>query len=127
MNKSRLFGLNDKARDKLIQQALKKRLNAAGRGKPATSRPKSRKFGASTIPEKFCRFDQFPGYERVRITEAAGRQLGILSPFFKIHEGIAGATTRINGREYINLRVYSFKGFVLNPRLDNTEVFCSLT
>jgi len=25
------------------------------------------------------------------------------------------------------LRVYSFKGFVLNPRLDNTEVFCSLT
>ena len=27
----------------------------------------------------------------------------------------------------LNLRVYSFKGFVLNPRLDNTEVLCSLT
>ena len=25
-----------------------------------------------------------------------------------------------------NLRVHSFKGFVLNPRLDNTEVFWSL-
>jgi len=120
MNKSRLFGLNDKARDKLIQQALKKRLNAAGREKPATSRPKSRKFGASTIPEKFCRFDQFPGYERVRITEAAGRQLGILSPFFKIHEGIAGATTRINGREYINFASYNYLGLSGHPEVSAT-------
>ena len=29
--------------------------------------------------------------------------------------------------EVTNLRVYSFKGFVVDPRLDNTEVFCSLT
>ena len=55
-----------------------------------------------------CRFDQFEGYQQLQIIAKGGEQFGISSPFFRVHEGIAGATTRIAGCEYINYASYNY-------------------
>lgn len=69
------------------------------------------------IPDKFCRFDKFPGYEKVAIPQAAARALGIENPYFKSHEGIAGATTLIGGKTYINFSSYNYLGLCGDPRV----------
>ena len=58
--------------------------------------------------DKACRFDQFAGYQQLQIISKGGEQFGISSPFFRVHEGIAGATTLIAGREYINYASYNY-------------------
>lgn len=58
--------------------------------------------------DKACRFDQFAGYQQLQIISKGGEQFGISSPFFRVHEGIAGATTQIAGREYINYASYNY-------------------
>ena len=69
------------------------------------------------IPDKFCRFDKFPGYEKVAIPQAAARALGIENPYFKSHEGIADATTLIGGKTYINFSSYNYLGLCGDPRV----------
>ena len=70
------------------------------------------------IPEKFCRFDKFPGYERIALPEAAARKLGIENPYFKVHEGVAGATALIDGKTYLNFSSYNYLGLAGDPRVN---------
>ncbi len=42
-------------------------------------------------------------------------RLGVANPFFRVHDDIAGATTRINGREYINFSNYNYLGLAGHP------------
>jgi len=42
-------------------------------------------------------------------------RLGVDNPFFRVHDDIAGATTRINGREYINFSNYNYLGLAGHP------------
>jgi 8-amino-7-oxononanoate synthase len=70
------------------------------------------------IPEKFCRFDKFPGYEKVAIPQAAARKLGIENPYFKTHEGVADATTMIGGKPYINFSSYNYLGLSGDARVN---------
>jgi 8-amino-7-oxononanoate synthase len=65
---------------------------------------------SASIPEAFCRFDCHPGYEKMLVPKAAAERLGIANPFFLTHEGVAGATTHIGGREYINFSNYNYLG-----------------
>ena len=37
--------------------------------------------------------------------------------FFKLHEGVAGATTRIGGQEYINYASYNYLDFSGHPEI----------
>ena len=78
-------------------------------------RPKSRGRGIKKVTEeqeKAVRktWERYPGFGPSQVRNQLRRQ------------GITISTKTVQ-----NLRVYSFKGFVLNPRLDNTEVLCSLT
>lgn len=70
------------------------------------------------IPEKFCRFDKFPGYEKVALPQAAARKLGIENPYFKSHDGVADATTTIGGKRYINFSSYNYLGLAGDPRVN---------
>lgn len=113
MPRKGLHGLTAQLKDALILQALERRLQTAERQETATSgstRPES-----ATIPEKFYRFHLHPGYQQLRIINDGGVRLGISNPFFKLHEGIAGATTVINGKEYINYSSYNYLGLVGHP------------
>jgi 8-amino-7-oxononanoate synthase len=42
-------------------------------------------------------------------------EAGIAMPYFAVHQGIAGATTRVNGRELVNFSSYNYLGLAGNP------------
>ncbi len=109
MTRKSLPGLTAQIKDKIIQQAIERRLRHAeqAKGLPAQAPTAN---GVASTPEQHCRFDLLPGYQQIRIIKEGAARLGIDSPFFKLHEGIAGATTQIGGREYINYASYNYLG-----------------
>lgn len=101
-------------KQKLIQQSLHRKLKnaAADADKPIAS------LSETAIPDKFCRFDQHPGYIQMQIMNKGAEQLGVESPFFRVHEGLAGATTVIDGRELINFASYNYLGLSGHPEIN---------
>jgi len=107
------FGLVGNTKEQLVKRFLARRDNQSKSVLEALrSTP-----NFVQIPEKFCRFDKFPGYEKVAIPQAAARKLGIENPYFKTHEGVADATTRIGGNSYINFSSYNYLGLSGDPRV----------
>ncbi len=70
------------------------------------------------IPDAFTRFDRHPGYEKMLVPKAASDRLGLTNPFFRMHDGVAGATTSIGGREFINFSNYSYLGLAGHPAVN---------
>lgn len=105
-----LEGLGAHFKDKLIQKTLERRLQQTSEAKTdyALKRHTDTKL---QVPEAHYRFSLHPGYKQIRIINDGAERLGLKSPFFKQHEGIAGATTHIDGREYINYGSYNYLGF----------------
>jgi 8-amino-7-oxononanoate synthase len=110
--------LSAQIKDKLIQKTLERRLQQT---LLAPQVPSQRLFSGSahTVPEAFYRFDKHPGYQQIRIINDGANRLGLTSPFFKQHEGVAGATTVIDGRELINYGSYNYLGFSGDPDVSN--------
>ncbi len=116
--KGNLFGLSGSVKDQLAQKMLEKRLKKVTETqmyKDDTTRTRKSLLSNSKIPDEFCRFDKFPGYQQIRILEEGGKQLGVPSPFFKVHEGVASNTTNIDGQEYINFASYNYLDLCGHP------------
>jgi 8-amino-7-oxononanoate synthase len=107
--------LSGQIKDKLIQQALERRLKKTEAVTPRTHNPLTQ----ADIPLSWQRFDQFPGYQQLQIISKGGLQLGIANPFFRVHEGSAGATSVINGQCYINYASYNYLGLSGDPRVSH--------
>ncbi len=86
------FGLSATARLALLQRLSKRREDKA----PAP--------GAARA------FRELPGQRDMELIREAAGALGLENPFFRPHEGIAGATTRIGNREVINFGSYNYLG-----------------
>lgn len=109
----KLPGLAAGIKDKLIQQALERKLRqAASPGGQAPARPAEKK---AEIPEEHYRFHLHPGYQQLRIINDGAKRLGVKNPFFKLHEGTAGADTHIGGREFINYASYNYLNMSGDP------------
>ncbi|VFR24212.1 8-amino-7-oxononanoate synthase [plant metagenome] len=67
------------------------------------------------IPAAHYRFDLHPGYLQLRAMRDNAARLGVENPYFKAHEGIAGATSLIEGRSYINFASYNYLGMAGDP------------
>jgi 8-amino-7-oxononanoate synthase len=55
------------------------------------------------------------GFQEIRMIREAADFLGISDPFFRVHEGIAGAETVIGNRPYINFASYNYVGLNGHP------------
>jgi 8-amino-7-oxononanoate synthase len=107
-------GLSAQIKDKLIQKTLERRLQQAQDG-PPDHFYKRQTDPKQPVPEAHYRFSLHPGYQQLRIINDGAERLGLKSPFFKQHEGVAGATTHIDGRELINFGSYNYLGFSGDP------------
>ena len=104
-----------KAKAQLIDRILgKKMLSGGAAGAPLHALAEKQR----SIPEAFTRFDRHPGYEKMIVPRAAANRLGIPNPFFKVHGAVAGATTIIDGREYINFANYNYLGLAGHPAVN---------
>jgi 8-amino-7-oxononanoate synthase len=112
VSRKSLPGLSAHIKDKLIQQALERRLRnaseqhgkAAGRQLNADDmRPPNQE-----VPEQYYRFRYHPGYQQIIIIKDGSARLGVENPFFKLHEETAGAHTRIEGRDVLNFSSYNY-------------------
>ena len=106
MSRKGLSGLSSQIKERLIQQALERRLRQADT-RPAPFKPELK---SSDTPEQYYRFHLHPGYQQLRILNEGAARLGVPSPYFKVHEGSAGVKTRIGGREYLNYASYNYLG-----------------
>ncbi len=122
------MGLGDQLRQQLAAKALKRQLErvtkemgtgaehavaAAHVGDAPTAR--SAQSTAVSDYAALCRFDTLPAYQQVSIIRKASEHMGIASPFFRVHEGVAGATTQIDGQSYINFANYNYLGLAGDP------------
>ncbi|QBJ78597.1 aminotransferase class I/II-fold pyridoxal phosphate-dependent enzyme [Aquitalea sp. USM4] len=105
--------LVQKTKVQLIDRILGKKASSRGPGLPL-----ERKAGSVVIPEAHTRFDRHPAYEQMLVPKAAADKLGLDNPFFKVHEAVAGATTRIGGAEYLNFSSYNYLGLAGHPEVN---------
>lgn len=96
---TRGFGLSASARLALLQRLSKRRDDAA----PAKGQARA--------------FRELPGQRDMEMIREAAGALGLENPFFRPHEGIAGATSRIGDRCVINFGSYNYLGLNGDPRV----------
>src|SRR6202030_1844546 len=71
-----------------------------------------------SIPDSWCRFDLHPDYQQLRILNEGAEKLGVTNPFFRVHEGLAGATTVIGGETFANFSSYNYLGLGGHPEVN---------
>jgi 8-amino-7-oxononanoate synthase len=103
-------------RDDLKAQLLAK-ARQRSRQAPAGGAEPSRAPGVSRVAERFTRFDSHPGFQQIAMMREGARRLGLTDPFFKVHEGTAGATSSIDGRERLNFASYNYLGLSGDARV----------
>ncbi len=64
---------------------------------------------------RYRRIEALPGFETLAFQKHAAEALEIANPFFRAHDGIAGASTRIDGREVTNFASYNYLDLCGHP------------
>ncbi len=67
-------------------------------------------------------FGLLPGMQELKLQRSAAEHIGLANPFFRVHEGRAGATTQIAGKEYLNFSCYDYLGLNGHPDVQAAAV-----
>ncbi|MGF6261508.1 8-amino-7-oxononanoate synthase [Paraburkholderia youngii] len=114
------MGLGDQLRQQLAAKALMRqleRVSDAAREPGAPLAANGTRATHDAARAELCSFESMPGYQQVEILRQMGDKLQVQSPFFRVHEGVAGATTRIGGAEYLNYANYNYLGLAGDPHV----------
>jgi 8-amino-7-oxononanoate synthase len=114
-----LQGLTASLKERLIQESLQRRLRKSEleRSVPAQE-SNDRSAHTDSIPDSWYRFDLHPGYQQLRILNEGAEKLGVGNPFFRLHDGLAGATTVIGGESFTNFSSYNYLGLAGHPEVN---------
>ena len=104
-------------RDQIKAQLLARTRQRSRQG-PSNAPVPAAQGGAPHVAARFTRFDSHPGYQQIAMMREGARRLGLTDPFFKVHEGTAGATSRIGGCERLNFASYNYLGFSGDARVN---------
>jgi 8-amino-7-oxononanoate synthase len=107
MTRRRGFGgLSDQMKSSLTGAARKPAARPAA-GSAAPARPGRKRPG----------FEELPEYRDFKTQRAVADMLGVTIPFYRSHEGRAGATALIDGRRHINFASYDYCALNGRPEL----------
>jgi 8-amino-7-oxononanoate synthase len=106
-----LFGLSPQAKARLLEKVsgATPRRAAAVAGDRAAS-DWSGDAGRLSVTE-------LEGSKEIRMIREAAEFLGIADPFFRVHDGVAGAETVIDGKRYVNFASYNYIGLNGHPEI----------
>jgi 8-amino-7-oxononanoate synthase len=99
-----LFGLSAQARAQLIAK-----LSSASSTRSAGRSSGHSGFNEGTAAPRL-EVSELEGFREIRMIREAADFLGIADPFFRVHDGIAGAETVIDGHSYLNFASYNYIG-----------------
>ncbi len=106
-----LFGLSAQAKARLLERVS----SAAPLRAPARLSPGKAELRGTPAPR--LSVSQLEGFNEIRMIREAAQFLGIADPFFRVHEGIAGAETVIGNASYVNFASYNYIGLNGHPRI----------
>jgi 8-amino-7-oxononanoate synthase len=105
-----LFGLSAQAKARLIEKLSSASSARSGRApNPPTTAEAN---GAARL-----NVAELEGFREIQMIREAAEFLGIADPFFRVHEGVAGAETVIDGRPYVNFASYNYLGLNGHPEI----------
>jgi 8-amino-7-oxononanoate synthase len=117
-----LQGLTAPLKERLIQDALQRRLRKSELERsapaPAEEPREAQSKHTDSIPDSWCRFDLHPDYQQLRILNEGAEKLGVGNPYFRVHDGLAGATTMIGGETFTNFSSYNYLGLAGHPEVN---------
>ena len=74
------------------------------------------------ISEKFYHISKFESFQQIELQRVYSEKLGLENPFYKLHEGIARDTTRVEGTELINFATYNYIGLNGDYRVSDAAI-----
>ncbi|MEY4767551.1 MAG: polyketide synthase [Pseudomonadota bacterium] len=110
------LALSSMLKEKLIQRSLAKRpLLDDEVGVPIKKAEVNQRY-QKILPEWYS-FKHHSGYQQIQLQKAAGKELGISNPFFRVQSGIAGENCEIDGQHYWNFASYNYLNFNGHPQV----------
>ncbi len=72
----------------------------------------------TSVPKEYTSFESLAPYKEIVSLRKASKTFNIANPFFKVHQGCAGAVTSIVHKKYINFSHYNYLGLSGHPKVN---------